>query len=182
MKKKSYRNKAFEAKPSIRPEDIPTPNDADEGYSGSNPEAGAAGFIFGDPVSYHEQEDDPYMVELDKDEKINSTPIDINDLTDMLLAISDEMDKQADYDLANFSDFLIKKIAQQRGLNHSSLLRDLLSKIVESDLVNQNKILINITSIYNLTLKEQASKGVSIKQASELAYNAAALKVREYVK
>jgi hypothetical protein len=179
MKKKSYRNKRISLKPKIKPSDLPSVPEAEEGYSGSRQGAGSAGFIVGDPVTYHEQEGDPIFI--GKKRKNLKKQLDFKELMDALIGISDEMDKQSSVEFANFSDFLIKKIAIQKSFNYSGLFRDLLVKIVESDIINQNSVLIELTREYNRLLKLHLNLDHNMSDASREAYQGSLSKAKEYV-
>ena len=52
MKKRSYRNKRINLKPKVKPSDLPSIPEAEEGYSGSQQGAGSAGFIVGRLENY----------------------------------------------------------------------------------------------------------------------------------
>ena len=116
MKKISYTNKAPEVMPKIDPKDMPSPHVGEEGLSGDTSAGGGRGFTSpADPVwppTHSDQEDEPVFPERPKPK--NTGKIDYEELTDLLVGLADDMDKQEDMALANFADFLIKKIAVQK--------------------------------------------------------------------
>jgi hypothetical protein len=100
----------------------------------------------------------------------------------MMIAMADEMDKQEDVALANFADFLIKKIAIQKSIDYSLLFRDLLIKIVDSDILNKEDILIETTLEFNKLLKLYINLEDNEATAKRKAYQGSASRMKEYVK
>jgi hypothetical protein len=183
MKKKSYRNRRISLKPKISPCDLPSVPEAEEGLSGSADIGVGRGFALpGEPVMpamHSEQEEKPVF--LSEKRRKPSKRMNYDDLLELLINISDEMDKQEDVVLANFSDFLIKKIATQKSLDYSGLFRDLLIKIVESDIINQNEVLLKVTNQYNKLLKLHINLNNDILAAKREAFQGSVAKAKEYV-
>jgi len=184
VKKISYTNKAPEVMPKIDPKDMPSPHVGEEGLSGDTSAGGGRGFTSpADPVwppTHSDQEDEPVFPERPKPK--NTGKIDYEELTNLLVGLADDMDKQEDMALANFADFLIKKIAVQKSLDYSLLFRDLLVKIVESDIANHEEVLIKLTKQFNELLKMYVDLGNSLADSKREAYQGSALKAEEYVK
>ena len=184
MKKISYRNKRIELKPKVKPCDLPTPPEAEEGFSGSANKGVGRGFASpGEPVMpamYSEHEERPFFA--GKAEKKPRKTMDYESLLELLVGIADEMDGQDDLVLAGFTDFLIKKVATQKSLDYSMLFRDLLIKVVESDVSNQSDILIGITKQFNRVLRLNMSLDSDISSAKRKAYQRSVARTKEYVR
>ena len=184
MKKISYRNKRLRLKPKVKSCDLPSIPEAEEGLTG-NPGIGIGrGFASpGEPVmppTFTEEEERPFFTE-EKRNKVKKQ-LDYNDLMQMMIAMADEMDKQEDVALANFADFLIKKIAIQKSIDYSLLFRDLLIKIVDSDILNKEDILIETTLEFNKLLKLYINLEDNEATAKRKAYQGSASRMKEYVK
>jgi hypothetical protein len=183
MKKKSYRNRKLSLKPKVSPCDLPSTPEAEEGFSGSADKGIGRGFALpGEPVMpamHSEQEEAPVF--LSRKRKSFNKRMDYDDLMELLINISDEMDQQDDIAFANFSDFLIKKIATQKTLDYPGLFRDLLIKIIESDITNQNEVLVKVTNQYNKLLKLHINLNNDILKAKREAFQGSVAKAKEYV-
>jgi len=182
MKKESYRNKRRVARRPIKSCDLPTPHPAEEGFSSDTSGGIGRGYSMpGEPVMppiHTELEEAP---ELPRRKPRRQRSLDYDDLLSMLVELGDDMDRQDEVVLAGFADFLIKKVAEQKSLNYSALFGDLIIKISESDIVNKNKIFIEITKAYNQTLRSSIIMGKDLSSASMAAYQASVERAREYV-
>jgi len=184
MKKISYRNKRLRLKPKVKSCDLPSVTEAEEGLTG-NPGVGIGrGFAApGEPVmppTHTEEEERPFFTEKIKRKRIKQ--LDYDDLMQMMIAMADEMDKEEDVALANFADFLIKKIAVQKNIDYSALFRDLLVKIVDSDVLDKDDILIEATLEFNKLLKLYNNLEENEATARRKAYQGSVSRVKEYVK
>jgi len=183
MKKKSYRNKRPSPRRPIRSCDLPTPHPAEEGFSADSPGGGARGWSKpGEgvwPANITELEETPV---LPRKKPRRQSRLDYDDLLNMLVELGDDMDKQDEVALAGIADFLIKKVAEQKFLDYSSLFGDLIVKIAESDILNKNKVFVEITKEYNKTLKSNMIMGNDISTATRAAYQASSAKAKEYVR
>ena len=107
MKKISYRNKGIEPRPRVKPCNLPSVPEAEEGFSSSADKGVGRGFAApGEPVmpaTYREIEERPFFPEK-VDKKYRKT-MDYENLLELLVGIADEMDKQEDAALAGFTDF-----------------------------------------------------------------------------
>jgi len=170
--------------PTVSPEDLPSIPEAEEGFSGSaNLGVGRGLAMPGEPVTpamYSEQEERPFFTNRKKN--VSNKNMDYDELLELLINMADEMDNQEDSVLANFADFLIKKVAVQKSLNYSWLFRDLLIKIVDSDIHNQNEALINITRQFNKILKLHINLDNNMSEAMKEAYQGSMSRAKEYVK
>lgn len=106
--------------------------------------------------------------------------MDYHDLINLLIPLSDELDKDRDYRLANFSDFLIRKIAEQNSLNYSILFSDLILKISESDIEDKTAAFKEVVLEYNRVFSKLVSMGEGRGTASMRAYQASERKARVY--
>jgi hypothetical protein len=183
MKKISYRSAKPSIRPKVKPCDLPSTPEAQEGLSGSPSIGVGRGFAApGEPVmppTHTEEEESPYFTE--KSRKKSYKHLDYDDLLKMMLAMADEMDQQDDIVLANFADFLIKKIAIQKNIDYSALFRDLLVKVVDSDILDKDDILIDATLEFNKLLKLYINLEDNEATAKRKAYQGAAARVKEYV-
>ncbi|MAG40233.1 hypothetical protein CMI41_04680 [Candidatus Pacearchaeota archaeon] len=184
MKKISYRNKRLSLKPKVKPCDLPSIPEAEEGLSGSANIGIGRGFAApGEPVmppTHTEEEERPVFIQEEK-KKFNKA-VDYDKLMQLLIDMADEMDRRDESTLAGFADFLIKKVAQQKYLDYSLLFRDLLIKIVDSDIFEKDIILTKVTKEYNNLLKLYANTEGSMQDAKRKAYQGSVSKAKEYVK
>ena len=184
MKKISYRSRNLTPRPKVKSCDLPSVPEAQEGLSG-NPSVGIGrGFAApGEPVmppTHTEEEERPFFTE--KSKRRVRKQLNYDDLLQMMVEMADEMDKKEDVVLANFADFLIKKIAVQKNIDYSALFRDLLVKVVDSDVLDKDNILIESTLEFNKLLKLHIDLENDETTARLKAYQGAAARVKEYVK
>ena len=182
MKKISYRNKKIEIMKKLDPKDLPSVHVREEGLSGDTSSGVGRGFALpGEPVMppmHSDQEDKPIFLKR-KERKFKS--IDYGELLDYFVNLGDDLDHNDELALANFTDFLIKKVATQKSLDYSLLFRDLLIKIVESDLNNQEEVLIEVTRQFNEFLKMHIELGAEVKDAKREAYQSSVSRAKKYV-
>jgi len=179
MNKKSYRNKRIKSKKSLDPSDIPAIPSGEEGLSGDSESGVGRGFVLpGEPVGAFDAGEDPYFV---KKKRRRSKKINYEDLLSLFVNLADELDKGDDVAFANFADFMIKKVAQQKSLDYSDLFKELLIKVVDSDILDKNKILIALTSHFNRLLRLHTGHGKQLDEAKMEAYQSSVLKAEEYV-
>ena len=74
------------------------------------------------------------------------------------------------------------RIAEQRAVDYSVMFKDLLIKIVESDILDKNILLERLTALFNRTMYMSISNGSSIEEGKSLAYNAAVSEAEVYVR
>jgi hypothetical protein len=178
MKKISYKNKPIEKKPEISVEDLLSVTEAEEGALG----IGRGLAMPGEPVMpamYSEEEERPVFTNKKRRKTHN---VNYDELSDLLVGLSDEMDKQGSVDFANFSDFLIRKIAEQKAIDYLVLYNNLLIKITNSDIFEKNDILISVNKQYSSVFKKHMDLGEDVLAAKRNAYQAAASKAKRYVK
>jgi hypothetical protein len=116
------------------------------------------------PESYYESKDNKYKKLMEK-----------------FISISDALDKEGQIELANFSDFLISKIAQQLDSDPEKLLKELILKIGSSDILNNNIILINVVKIYNDNLMSNIINNLDKNESKSRAYQVALEEAKKYV-
>jgi hypothetical protein len=182
MKKNSYKSapNIKDVEP-LKGSDLPSVPAAEEGLSSETGAGIGRGWIIGEPVMppvYTEQEEAPYYLR----DKGRANKVSPSDLNDMLIEIADIKDESGKVVEANFIDFLIKKIAEQKDFDNRVLFKDLIMRIVESDLVFYNDIIKEITKHYNRLLVLHVESGVAIEEARQMAFGKAEVKAQRYVK
>lgn len=182
MNKKSYRSSPTKGcATKLSPKDLLTPPSAEEGLTGEPGGGIGRGYsVPGEPVSAYAP-DSERSLDLSK-KKTRSKRIDDKRLLDLFVMLADAMDKQGFATEANFADFMIKKIAEQRSLDYSVMFKELLIKIVESDILDKNILLERLTALFNRTMYMSINNGSSIEEGRSLAYNAAVSEAEIYVK
>ena len=186
MNKKSYRNKRLEKLNVKFNLNLPGQPSAEEGLSGDTQSGIGRGYSVtpladsscpmpGEPgelnnaittAIYTENEDR----ELFDKEPSKTPPLEYDKLREVLVMLSDEMDKSALYEYSNFTDFLIKKISQQINMDYDALLRDLLIKINNSDMINNQDLIVSMVKEYNSLLSESIQAGESKESAHRNSY------------
>jgi len=176
MKKISYKNKPIEKKPEISVEDLLSVTEAEEGALGIGRGLAPQPVM---PAMYSEEEERPVFTNKKRRKTHN---VNYDELSDLLVGLSDEMDKQGSVDFANFSDFLIRKIAEQKAIDYLALYNNLLIKITDSDIFEKKDILISVNKQYSSIFKKHMDLGGDVLVAKRKAYQAAASKAKRYVK
>lgn len=181
MKKISYRSRNPEPPILTKDKNIPTPVSGEEGLSGEPSIGVGRGLSL--PAEPTAAYDPPSERKLLDSPKFNRTQkVDSEKLLDLFVMIADTMDSDGDYVSANFADFMIKKIAEQKNLDYSMLFKDLLIKIVESDVLDKNKLIESLVRDFNSTLILRKKDGMSLKASKLDAYQAAVSKAEIYVR
>ena len=127
------------------------------------------------------------MKKLDESSSFYDEAINLIDLDDYIGAIKfikkniDSLESQDDIALANFTDFLINKVAAQIREDYSALFRGLLMKIADSDILDKDKLLTESTLTFNRILVAEVANGVPISEAKRSAFNIVMSKVADYV-
>lgn len=179
MIKKAYQNSKPEKRITLDPKFLLTPPEPTEGLSG-NPSIGIGrSFDF----TYKSLDSKADECENLPPEVYTERPISnrYKDLLSTILQLADDLDAEGESVLADFSDFLIKKIAQQIQEDPEKLFRNLILKLGNSDILNNNLILIDIVRIYNSSLASNIINNIDEKEAKFMAYQDALEKVKKYV-
>ena len=175
MKKKSYTSKRQLV--DIEPfSNISVPSSpeslVEEGAESSTDSAGRAGFT----LTFHQSAEDidgnlPYDIAETYQDFRTKPPVDnLKGLVDLLLGLGDGLDKQ-DKKLADFSDFLLKKYAEQRDTDMTSMLNDIIMKIRDSDAFDKDDIIIKIVKRYSRYTKNYFEKSEDLYKSKQFAYN-----------
>lgn len=171
MKKISYKNKNYEPKKPVSGP-LPSNSPSEEGYSANFPNIGRGLSLPGEqaiPMPETETERE-FIAKKDK----NKVPVDYNKMKELFINLGDNMDESGEHALASFADFLLTKIAQQDGVDYESLLKDLVIKISNSDILNKNNLIISVGKAYNnkfLELSSEYDKSVASREAYQLAFS-----------
>ena len=173
MKKKSYKNSVREPV-EIYSGPIVEPPANSEGLGGKG-----SYVLPGESAIPMEDENEGVLMRDSLSKKNYKDPYD--EISKKLIDLADSLDESGEYQMASFSDFLIKKIAEAKNLDYERLLKELLVKINESDLIRKREALFLIADVYNEKFLNLASDG-SLSEAHREAYMAASLKAEEYVK
>tara|TARA_A100001011_G_scaffold400092_1_gene512277 strand:+ start:1151 stop:1708 length:558 start_codon:yes stop_codon:yes gene_type:complete len=175
MKKKSYTSKkqVIDIKPISN---VPVPSTpeglVEEGSESSTDNAGRAGFS----LTFHQSAEDidgvlPYDPHSSYQDFKTRRPIDdFDELVGLLLDIGDTMDHH-DEKLADFSDFLLKKYAEQRDADVTKMFNDIVIKIKESDAFDKDDLIIKITKRYSRYIKNYFEKSNDLYKSKQFAYN-----------
>jgi hypothetical protein len=117
-----------------------------------------------------------------KDDIGKAAPVNHDELRDLLIDMSDLLDRSGEYKLASFSDFLIKKIAESNSEDYDKLLTQLVVKISDSDIPNRNGTIITIVKAYNNKYIRLLASGASSAESKREAYQVAAEGFERYVR
>jgi len=175
MKKKSYSSK--EQVISIKPiSNTPVPSSpeglTEEGAGSATDSAGRSGF----GMTFQQSAVDidgvlPYDVTGVYDDFKIKPPVDnLDALVELLLSLGDTMDKE-NRSLADFSDFLLTKYAEQRDADVTRMFNDVIIKIKDSDSFNKDDIIIKITKRYSRYIKNYFNKFNDLYKSKQFAYN-----------
>lgn len=181
MKKISYNSRAPSGQIPSKLKDIPSVPRTEEGMSASAPGGGVGrGYVLpGEPsTAYDEDYENEFMVPPNAKRTLD---IDSSKLLSLFVALGDQLDSEGDHTMANFADFMIKKIAIQMDLDYSDLFKQLLVKIVESDILDKNKLIISLVNVFNRIVVLSVGNNADINKAKLDAYQAAVARAKEYV-
>lgn len=181
MKKKSYTNRPCSENTKTFNEEVPSPSSAEEGLSADS--AGGVGrgyFLPGESVHPYESEKEVYVKDRAKPKR--RSRVKSEDITNLFVMLADEMDKKGEIDLANFADYMIAKIASQKMVDYSDLLKKLIIKIVESDIMDKNILIEDLVKVFNRVVSINVSNGSSLSEAKMEAYQSAVVRAEKYVK
>jgi len=180
VKKVAYQPRKPEVTSPCGSTEIPSASSGEEGLSGDGRGIGRGFTLPGEPTGAYDG--DPEKELLDPPRFRSNKKVDSEKLLDLFVMLADELDGEGEHVMANFADFMIKKIAEQRDLDYSILFKDLLVKIVESDVLDKNKLIISLVSVFNRVLVISANSGSALSKAKLNAYQAAVSRAEEYVR
>lgn len=148
----------------------------------SNKEDGNRGYIMpstyrGQPFLKNEEGEGSITTRVEKYKK-RKTPY--KDLKEIMLELSDNLDKSGEVALADFGDFLLKKIAEMEKVDYVYQFNLLIKAINNSDILNKEKIILNLVLKFNFYLKENFSN-MEETELKMTAYQAARAEAEKYV-
>jgi hypothetical protein len=175
MKKKSYISKKEKKLKKIK--NMPVIN------SISEEETGARGYIFpatyrGQPFMKNEEGEGSITVKLEN-YKRKKTPY--KDLKDIMILLSDDLDQKGEIALANFGDFLIKKIAEVEIVDYIYQFNLLIKSINNSDFLDKDKKISDLVLKFNSFIQDN-TKTLGEVSAKMQAYQLAREEVENYVR
>lgn len=152
MNKKSYISKKEESLKKTKNMPVITPS--------SESESGSRGFIMpstyrGQPFMKNEEGEGSITSKLEKYKKVK-TPY--KNLKDLMVDLSDNLDETGEMALANFGDFLIKKIAEMEEVDYVYQLNLLIKAINNSDILDKDKKISELILKFNSFVKENFNK------------------------
>ena len=174
MNKKSYTTSAPEKLISSKSTKVSTPPAQDN--------SGSRGIIF--PGMYKDTpvlKDTEDRIDLKKVDPKNKNNTVYSDLKNMIIELADAQDKEGDEVLANFNDFLIKKIAQVEDVDYSHSLNLIIKMLNDSDIIQKDIKIKNIIKLYNRIISLYYNK-FGLDGAKLKAYQAAKEEVEKYVR
>lgn len=175
MKKQSYVSKKEKKLKKVK--NMPVIN------SVSEEETGARGYIFpatyrGQPFMKNEEGEGSITVKLEKYKK-KKTPY--KNLKDIMILLSDNLDQEGEVALANFGDFLIKKIAEMEEVDYSYQFNLLIKIINNSDILDKDKKISELVLKFNSFIKDNF-KSLGEDTAKMQAYQLVRKEVEDYVR
>jgi len=102
-------------------------------------------------------------------------------LIDLMIFLGDELDKTSEHGLANFADFMIKKIAESKNIDFSEKFNYLMIKINNSDIPDRNETIKKLTKIYSKTLVLEFMDNKNINRAKESAFKKTLHRADQYL-
>lgn len=169
ISKNSYSNKRLSRRYPAK--EIPTPPPNLEGMpSGSTGGIGRGYTMPGEPtqpatISEVEEQNIPLKLKNKKKYTLN-----YDNLMELFGALGDALDDDGLHSEADFIDFLIVKVAQQSAIDYSMFLKNLLIKIVKSDLPNSQDIIKEVVKTYNYHIIKNKKENINQKECEKIAY------------
>jgi hypothetical protein len=142
-------------------------------------ETGGRGFNLVEMTSTFDGTDPEIKIENEFDK--NKDQIMSDKLLNMLLELGDGLDASNEESFANFTDFLIKKIAETKSIDYSVLFNQLMIKVNNTDLVHTNEIIKKLTKIYSKTLLLEYIKNSNLEKSKESAYKKVLHRAEQYL-
>jgi len=170
MKKISYKNKNYKPKTPLSGP-LPSAAPPDEGYSANFSNIGRGLSLPGEqaiPMPESETER-----EILAPKSTGKVPVDYNNLLDLFVQLGDDLDESGEHALASFADFLLTKVARQNREDYEALLKDLVLKISNSDVLNKNNLIVSAVKAYNqkfLELSSEYDDTTAKREAYQLAF------------
>lgn len=93
-----------------------------------------------------------------------------DDLSKILLELSDSLDKKREYVMADFSDFLIIKIAENNTKDYEKLFRMAIISLANSDVINPSDIIESAVIKYSNMILEGESKEYAYNHAVKMLF------------
>ena len=91
------------------------------------------------------------------------------DLSKVLVELSDQLDSSREHKMADFADFLIIKIAENETKDYERLFRLAIINIANSDVINSSKIILNSVDKYsNMVLEGESDEDAYFASARDL--------------
>jgi len=174
MKKESYISRKEKKIKSIK--NMPVINPISE------TETGSRGYILpdtyrGQPFMKNEEGEGSISSRLEKYKK-RKTPYD--DLKDIMIELSDNLDDNGEIVLADFSDFLIKKIAEMEKIDYVNQFNLLIKAINNSDSLDKDKKISNLVLKFNSFINNNYNKE-DLQNIKMVAYQTTRAEAEEYV-
>lgn len=167
--KRSYLNKKISERQTL--EEMFTPPEASEGLSsGANKGVGRGLVMPGEPtqpptIKETEEQNLPLLEPVKKPNELK-----YSGLMDLFIELGDALDDDGLHSEADFFDFLIVKIAESQNDNYSLMFKNLLIKIVKSDLANSQDVVKKIVNNYNNIIIKNLSQNIDKKESEKIAY------------
>lgn len=180
MIKRAYTNRKI-SKQDVLDQTL-TPPAAFEDLSSSSMSGVGRGYVMPgeatQPPTLKESEEAEPLIEEPKREYSSANS---EKLMNLFLDIGDSLDNDGLHSEADFIDFLIVKVAQYNNYDHAMLFKNLLIKIIKSDLSNSQDIVKMVVKNYNNILKEKISQGIDKSEAEKIAYQNSVDMANKYV-
>jgi len=149
MNKKSYTSKNDKPTKSVKNMPVVTPS--------AETETGSRGFIYtgtyrGQPFSKAEENEAQHL-HVNKKIKKHNKNTSYEELKDLMINMSDNLDESGEVVLADFGDFLLKKIAQMEEVDYSRQFNLLVKAINNSDIMEKDAKISELTLKFNNIIK-----------------------------
>jgi hypothetical protein len=136
------------------------------------------GTYLGQPFMKNEEGEGSITSRVEKYKK-KKTPY--KDLKDLMIELSDNLDETGEIALANFGDFLIKKIAEMEEVDYVYQLNLLIKAINNSDILDKDKKISELILKFNLFVKENVTT-LGETQAKMQAYQITRAEAESHVR
>jgi len=105
----------------------------------------------------------------------------IEGLVEKLIRLSDRMDKNGDYNFANFSDFLIKKASEANSIDYSKKFSELIIRISDSDVNFSNSKVVDIVKKFSNNIKLNMINDSNLNEAKKKSYDKIIKSIDKYL-
>lgn len=103
------------------------------------------------------------------------------EILELFVNLGDEMDNAEEHALADFADYMLRKIAESKKIDFIRKFNELMIKVNNSDLSDRNETIKKLTKIFSRTLLLESMNQNDMDKAKESAYKKTLHRADQYL-